>query len=397
MNILQVTNLGYVNGGVETALIENKARLEALGHNVKIFTSNARPDLQHFSDYEFPSLETQPKLLRLFYRSFYPAPYVALKKVLEVYKPDIVHLHTISQISPSILFLFKKWNVIATVHQTEDYTVSILPWSFPDSYFKDGSHERTQLTFEGKLHDFYHRFINANIYRMGFKNVNTFIAVSSYMQNCLASDGIQSSVIPNATRLFEPASVDTNCRTLVYVGRLERTKGIQDILRALSVIVEKHPDAKLLIAGRGSYEKELRDLTKELSLDTHVEFLGHLDRNGVYDLYRRASIVVMPSIWPESFGMVGIEALSVSRPVIASNIGGTSDWLVDGECGYAIPTESPDVIAKKVLTLWSDPALLTLMSQKARERSLHFSIDLHIESLVGLYNKVLDNAKKSVG
>lgn len=393
MKILEITNLGYVNGGVETGLLHIKPVLEKMGHTVKIFTSDARPDLEHFSDYEFPSLDHKLKILKLFYRSFYPAPYYALKKVLKEYKPDIIHLHTISQISPSILFLFKKQNVVVTVHQTEDYTTSILPWSFPQSYFKDKSHHKEQLTLEGMLHYGYHRFINGNIYRIGFRFVDKFIAVSSYMQSCLATDGIKSIVLPNETELIDYTPINPLGMHLVYVGRLEHTKGVQDIIHALTEIKHLYPKIRLTIAGRGLYEQELHNLTEELHLTENIEFVGYLNQEQLSDLYKTTTIVVMPSIWPESFGKVGIEAMSGGRPVITSNLGGTSDWLSEGENGFSVPPESPQEIAKKIILLLGNPDLLEQMSFCARESSFRFSTESHVKNLLNIYQEILGSKR----
>lgn len=385
MKILEITNLGYLNGGVETGLMLFKSEMERRGHEVKILTSNARPDLVHFGDREFEALEHKPRMLQLFYRIFYPEPYIVLKKFLKEFEPDIVHLHTISQISPSILFPLKKYRTIVTVNQVEDYTISILPWSFPQSFFKDGSYRREALTLQGKLHYFFHRFISRTMYHVGFRNVDCFIAVSRYMQECLKEDGIESVYISNATKLFDFSPIDAQSQNILFAGRLEQSKGLQTVIEAIPDIKAKFPRVQLWIAGRGAYQQDLERQVEQLHLGASVHFLGFQNRAELYDLYKRATVVVMPSIWPESFGNVGIEAMSVGRPVIATHIGGTSDWLSDGETGYFIlPTDS-DAVAQKIVTLFSNPALLERFSHNARAHALKFSIENHVTKILELF------------
>lgn len=384
MKILEVSNLGFLNGGVETGIVLLKSEFERQGHEVRIFTSNARPDLPHFSDIEFEALEHQPRILQFLYRAFYPEPFFLLKKFLKSYNPDVVHIHTISQISSSILFLLKRYKTIVTVNQVEDYTTSIITWSFPEGFFTDKSHNRESLTFLGKVHYLYHRYINKYFYRMGFRNVDFFIAISKYMQNCLAQDKIASVHIPNATRLFNFYPIDPKGNNILFVGRLEQSKGVQTLLAALCVIKIKFPYTQLYIAGRGPYQTELEHMTKNMDLVEHVHFLGFQDRIQLYELYKAATVVVMPSIWPEAFGNVGIEAMSVGRPVIASEVGGVSDWLTDNFTGYLVPPENPEAISEKVIELFSNSAVLEQFSLQARKNALEFTIENHVSKLLNL-------------
>ncbi len=385
MKILQVTNLGFEHGGVETGIVLLREELLRRGHEVKIFTSNARPDLPHFSDVEFEALEHLPKILQVLYRSFYPAPYIALKKVLKEFAPDIVHLHTISQISPSILFLLKRYPTVLTVHQTEDYTISILPWSFPVHFFRGGTYRKEDLTFVGRLHFLYHQYISKTVYRFGFRNIDKVVALSRYMQTCLREDGIESIYMPNTTKLFDPAPLVVSAQRIVYVGRLEQTKGVQTIISAMPLILSRFPNTKFCIVGRGEYQTELEAFAARLQVNEQVEFVGFQNRKQLYERYAHATVVVMPSIWPESFGKVGIEAMSVGRPVIATNIGGTGDWLEDGVNGFFINPNDADGLAQKVLKLFSDTALLEQCSSNALLTAQRFNIHHHVDVLIDLF------------
>lgn len=396
MKILRITRLGYENGGVENGILLLNPILNNMGHTVKILTSNFRTELVHFSDFEFEALEHKSIIMRLLYRSFFPQPYFVLKKILHEYQPDIVQIHTISQISPSILFLLKNYPTVLTVHQGEDFTRELLLTSFPSSHFKDDNCCYGSLTFEGKLHYMYHRYISSFMYRLGFKNVDAFVVFSRYMQLELEKEGIKSDLIQNATRLFDFVPLNTNSKIISYAGRLEKIKGVEYLIKSFSKIIKSCPEAQLIIAGDGACKTELESLTKELCLENHVNFIGQQDRHQLYDLYKKSSVVVIPSLWGEAFGKVGIEAMSVGRPVIASNVGGIPEWLINGETGYLVQPASPEDIADKVIRLLKNPKLLQSMSLKAREQSKNFNIETHAKTIVQLYKKIIKKYNKRV-
>ncbi|MEK7538393.1 MAG: glycosyltransferase family 4 protein [Patescibacteria group bacterium] len=394
MKILRITSIGFEGGGSDNGIILVDKVLRRMGHTVKILTSNLRSDLPHFSDFEFKALDYQPHVLKLFYRSFYPNSYFALRKVLKEYQPDIVQLHTMSQVSPSVLFLLKKYPTVMTIHGAEDFTPSLLLWSFPKTCFKDDQYKLSGLNFSGWLHYVYHRYINGAIYRFGFRNVDLFIVFSQYMKNLMKVDHIESVCVPNATKLFEYEPIDLQSNLIAYVGRIEKFKGVQYLIESMPNIIKRYSDIRLDIAGTGPYENQLKLLTKELGIESHVNFLGHLNRGQLHDLYRRLKILIVPSVWPEPFGKVGIEAMSLGRPVIASDAGGMSEWLVDGETGYLVPPENSSAIADKVIRILSTPGMLQEMSLNARSRALDFDIEQHAQIIVKLYNDVAEKNKQ---
>ena len=97
----------------------------------------------------------------------------------------------------------------------------------------------------------------------------------------------------------------------------------------------------------------------------------------------------MPSIWAEPFGKVGIEAMSVGRVVVASDVGGVSEWLEDGKTGYLIQPESSEEIAEKIIKLLKHEDLLKKMSVNAAERAKDFTIEKHASEIMEVYKSVI--------
>ena len=388
MKILRVTSLGYEGGGAENGMILLEPVLKEMGHEVKVFSSDKGKDKKHFNDYSFKALSKQPFLLRIFYNLFYPNSFLALRKVLKEYKPDIVQIHTMYELSPSVLFLLHKYPTVLTVHGAEDFIKSYLHWSFPSSFFINGEIDVKKLTFIGKLHYWYRVFIGMPIYKIGLRNVNKFVVFSEYMKKVLKNEGIDAVCVKNATKLFEEKPLPEKNNTILYVGRLEKIKGVQYVIKAVSFIKEKNSDIKFVIAGTGEYEEELKKLVNKMRLENNVKFLGRINREDLYDEYKKTTLVVVPSVWPEPFGKVGIEAMSVGRPVVATCVGGILEWLKDGETGYLVKPQDPQDLAEKIIRLLNNKELLEKMSQNAVKQAKEFSIQKHADRILEVYNNI---------
>lgn len=397
MKILRITSLGYTgagSGGVENGIVLVDQVLTRMGHTVRTFASDAGGDVSRFSTYTFRALSTQPFLLRILYRAFYPHAYRALRRALADFQPDIVQVHSLFEVSPSVLFALRHHPTVVTVHGAEDYTKELLLWAFPLHFFRNEWPDRAHLTLRGWAHYLYHRYVSMPLYRLGFRYVDRFVVFSAFMQRMLARDGIESVCVPNATELYEPAPLDRSGHTVLYVGRLERIKGVEHLLTAFAHVRAAYPDATLRIAGTGAYEARLRELVRSGGCEDRVTFVGHRTRAELYAEYVRASLVVVPSVWPEPFGKVGIEAMSVGRPVVGSDVGGIGEWLVHGVTGLLIPPADPSACARAVCMLFGDPGLMECMASAARTHAHAFSIERHAKRMITLYEAVRDGSRK---
>jgi glycosyltransferase involved in cell wall biosynthesis len=145
---------------------------------------------------------------------------------------------------------------------------------------------------------------------------------------------------------------------LLYVGRLDRRKGVDLAIEALARLPEQ---ARMTVAGSGDhrYEAELRDRVAELALTERVDFAGQIGRGELPALYSAHDVLVFPVRWEEPFGLVPLEAMGVGRPVVATARGGAADYLRDGENALTVPTDDPDAIAAAVRRLSEDEGLRT--------------------------------------
>jgi glycosyltransferase involved in cell wall biosynthesis len=389
--VLAITSVGYADGGVETILIKIRPYLSVKGYNVKTLTSDLKADKEYFGDYTFKSFNhTGP--LKFFFFLFNPSSFFVLKKLLKEYKPDIIHLHTMNQITPSALFLLKKYPTVMTLHGPESFLSKLLLWFLQPWNFNKHVYRKEGLNMIGKFTYFYFNSIQKFLYKFTLKNVDVFTAPSKYIQNMAKTDVSPIIHLPNFIDLQKFHEL-TNNYNLLFVGRLEKMKGTEFLIRAISLIINVFPQTTLTIVGDGPDKADLFNLTNKLQLEKYIQFVGWVEHKDLDTYYEKASSVVVPSSWVEAFGIVILEAMSAGRPVIATNIGGIPEIIDDGVNGYLVKPENPEQIAEKVIKLFSEESLLKDLGRNARKKAEEFSIDKYVDNLEKIYIEVMSKYK----
>jgi glycosyltransferase involved in cell wall biosynthesis len=213
-----------------------------------------------------------------------------------------------------------------------------------------------------------------------------FVVGSRYMGEHLAAHGFDAGrihVLPLYTAAPPAAPAPARERDLVlFVGQLVRGKGVDVLLRAMA---RERTGAKLLIVGEGAQGAELRALGAALGLGGRVTFAGRLPPDELGALYRRARCLALPSRSPETFGLVGIEAMSHGLPVVASDVGGVREWLEDGVNGIAVPSGDPGALAEAIRRLVTSDDLARAMGERGRAAHRErFVPERHVERLYAL-------------
>ena len=176
-------------------------------------------------------------------------------------------------------------------------------------------------------------------------------------------------------------------KKLLFVGRLEKYKGVQKILSALRDI--RDDEVELLVVGDGPYRTNLEHLTRRLGLSDRVFFLGK--RHGVELLkaYAECSVFALPSSY-ESLPLSVLQALASGMPVISTPIGGLSKFLFDGENGFIIEnSENNASLVKAISDLLTDESRWRSFSSRARQRVLSLSWDNISKRILDLYARIL--------
>ena len=199
--------------------------------------------------------------------------------------------------------------------------------------------------------------------------------------------GDRLAMIPNAVdlgRFARPRDVSSVAqRTVLFVGRLTRQKGVDVLLRAAQEITRR-VDVRFLIVGDGPDRADLRHLADELDLN-NVEFTGRSDR--VPELLSQADVLVLPSRW-EGMPNVVLEAFAARCPVVATDVTGIRDLIRSGENGLLVPSENPGELAEAIALLIGDPLLRERLAEKGHETATRHSIHAMVQAHESLYQRL---------
>ncbi len=168
---------------------------------------------------------------------------------------------------------------------------------------------------------------------------------------------------------------------LLTVAHLIPDKGVDVVIRA----VRETPDrVHLWVAGEGAERDRLESLARELGLGQRVRFLGL--RGEVEPYMQAADCLVCPSLWAEAAGLVNIEAQACGLPVLASDVGGIPEYVLDGRTGFLFPPGGHTQLAERIRLLASDPELCRTLGQRARAWAVEqFSAEARLEQYLDLY------------
>jgi glycosyltransferase involved in cell wall biosynthesis/GT2 family glycosyltransferase len=200
-------------------------------------------------------------------------------------------------------------------------------------------------------------------------------------------------VVPLGVRSPGPAiSPARDGTTILFVGRLERRKGVDVLLRAFAAVHRACPEARLVLAGDHTENTELAGRTYEQEfhagadedLRAAVEFAGPVSQERLHALYASADVVCAPSRY-ESFGLVAVEAMACGTPVVASRVGGLAITVKDGETGYLVPARDTAAFADRVGRLLASPELVARLGAGAAAAGRTYSWRAVADRILGIY------------
>jgi len=197
-------------------------------------------------------------------------------------------------------------------------------------------------------------------------------------------------IVPNGVDLetFRPANDWPNDGGyILFVGRLVPQKGVTFLLQALSVVLQRFPDTRLIIAGDGELDLFLKRIARHLGIPHRVSFVDWKTGPDLVELYQQAKLVVVPSCY-EPFGIVALEAMACGRPVIASRTGGLVEILHDGVNGFLVEVGNYLQLAQRMVTLIQDDELRLDIGEAARRRAAEFSWQRVIARTLELYDSI---------
>lgn len=221
-----------------------------------------------------------------------------------------------------------------------------------------------------------------------YKGIDIHLAPSNYVKERLVQHGFKwdhVKVVGSFTDL-KPSTNETMSESppaVTFVGRIDRVKGVDFLTRALAKLSSPF---KCSVIGDGPSAAYCKELSRKLGIADRVEFTGWLSRDKLTEHLAKASMLVVPSIWPEAFGLVGLEAMICSKPVVAFDVGGIPDWLTHGTNGYLVPVKRTDLLAEAIDALLRDRGKAVEMGAEGlRIVTTSFSKERHFRHLLSAF------------
>lgn len=389
---------GSRGGGLATYLTTTTAALRAAGEDVRLIGFD--PDIpgeEHLAEgYD---------VLRSFRFHKRPATVAAFRRLVEHAAPDVVHLQGVFyEIAPDMMaWLIDRYPTVWTLHD-------VRPLCFRGSRLqRDGTlchravgkacvglgcyrpGERDTVPRDAL------RIVLHERYMRSYRRLERVVVVSAYLGEALVENGFDPArltVAPLFSRFeaggdSESSGGDTDVPQILFAGRLDEGKGVEEFLGAMSRLGDLAWDAA--VVGDGPRADAAHDLARRLGVADRVTFTGSRTGAALADAFRRAGLVVLSSILPEGCPLVGIEAMGFGRPVVAFRIGGVTQYLRHGENGLLAKHRDIDDLARQVRRLLEDPALRARLGRAAARCAAHeFTLDRHIRDLQQVYRQARD-------
>jgi len=204
-------------------------------------------------------------------------------------------------------------------------------------------------------------------------------------------------VIPNGVdlRKFEGLSkesaraklhVKKEAKVIIFVGNLRPVKGLRYLVEAMKFIKDKEDDARLMLVGGGEERGYLEELTKQLGLEGYVTFTGKVPNEEVPEHMITGDVFVLPSL---SEGGVNMEIMAAGLPIVATNVGGIPEFVIEGENGFLVEPKNPEQIAEKVCLLLRDNELRSRISENNTITANEHSWESIIDRLERVYENIV--------
>lgn len=297
--------------------------------------------------------------------------YRRIKKTLIKINPDVIHLNNLYGLSLIVVLIAKRFK-IPSIITLRDYS----------------------LLYEGN-NNILSKF-KKNIVRSITNDINIVTAPSKYTLNYFLNKGyfknsIRSTVynaidfdknLINKIHYKKKKSILNKEKiTFLYLGRLEKNKGISNMLEAFKQI--NNNEILLHIAGKGSEEELVNEYCES---DKRIKYIGFLKEEELSIELMNCDILIIPSIWPEPFGRVILDAYKYCLPVIGSNIGGIPE-IIDETTGLLIEAESIDEL-KESIVYFTDKKNILHMMTNLENKLYGFDIKVQCEKFLFLYKSI---------
>jgi len=286
-----------------------------------------------------------------------------IKKIIEQYRPDILHAHYISS-----------YGFVGSLLNYHPFIVSVWGSDIFDFPNKSVLHKYL-VKYALKKADFV--LSTSNIMaKETQKYTDKKIFVTPFGVDC---------------EKFKPMP-ELKPKDKIIIGTIKALKpnyGIEYLIRAIPYVMGRNRDVLFVIGGDGSLRKYHEDLAYSLGVAEKVVFTGRIPQEQLPLYYGASDVVVVPSL-QEAWGLVATEAMASARPVIASNVGGLREQVIDGFNGFLVPPRDCKAVADRILYFLENPSEIGKMGLNGRRLAEErFDIEKRIDKIIELYNSLI--------
>jgi len=410
MKILLINNFLYNRGGDCTYMFSLGDLLKSKNHNVS-YWGMKHPKNFNFSnenffvdDIDYSSLNNKKNIkgiLQVLSRSIYSKnAKKSISNYIDNIKPDIVHLNNIhAYLTPSIIDEIHKRRIpiVWTLH---DFKLLC-----PDSHFLSNN----KICEKCKDNKFYNCAINTckkssfsaslmasfeaytHLFLDFKKKVSRYIAPSNFLRNKFIDYGYSSEKIIYLKNFIfkmpEYENINTKSNYILYFGGLNQWKGIKTLLNAMSKI--KSP-IKLKIVGNGEMKSFIEKYISKFNIN-NIELYDFMSGQKLNDFIANSQFVIVPSECYENCPYSIMEAMSLGKPIIASNIGGIPELVHEGKTGILFNPFDSDDLCRKIVWLFNNPAKIKQFSKNSKIFAQNeFNSSNYYNELINIYDRVLN-------
>jgi glycosyltransferase involved in cell wall biosynthesis len=318
-----------------------------------------------------------------------PWIYRTVGRILRAERPDVVHVHKMRGLSPSVWAAARRAGSRAIIQTCRDYELLSPEGTLTSRLGRMAGRDSLPTRPYRMLRAAFSRTVDgatapsrhtlrAHLERGFFPNARSAVIPNSH--------GLPRAGLPRrgAVPVDDPGQI-----RVLYLGRVESTKGVLDLCEAFTRLPASCAPATLDVVGDGG---ELPSLRRRFGDHPRIVFHGALHGSGKEKMLQECLVVVAPSVWPEVFGNVIAEAFSYGKPVIGTSVGAIPELIDHGVTGMLVRPADPDGLAGALATFIQEPSTARSMTNACLESGARFSLDAVVEGYARFYDRVMEGA-----
>jgi glycosyltransferase involved in cell wall biosynthesis len=366
-NSLLFLTTGLAYGGAETQLVRLATRLKSRGWQVSVVS--LMPPKAYVEDLEAAGIPVFSLGIRRKLPD--PRPVLRLARIIRKWQPDVVHSHMVhANLLARIVRPLAPFPIlVCTAHNIDE-----------GGRLREVLYRLTDLFCD----------LTTQVSQAGLERYVHVGAVPRHKIRYIPNGVDTERFKPNLEdRLKVRKELGVDGFVWLAVGRFDPQKDYPSMLQAFARVIHKHSNTMLLIAGDGPLRKTMENMTRDLGVEKYVKFLGI--RQNIPQLMNAADAYVMSSSW-EGMPMVLLEASATGLPIVATDVGGNREVVLDAITGFLVPPRNPEALAEAMLRMMDLPEEKRREMGKAARKHIeeNFSLDRVVDMWEALYKELLE-------